>query len=338
MTRPESFNDPDSFNQAATFVGSDTGLTEVPLPGGNLIAPDEMIATPEGGESAATGGIGIQIARVFVENKLAVVGLFVIIFMVLFCYVGPHFYQTNQTNAQLVLNNPSNAQPQKAFPLGTDGVGFDVLGRLMYGGQSSLLVGFTASFVATVMGVAWGAVSGFFGGSLDAVMMRIVDIFLSIPVLFLLIALVTIFHETLSLLILVIAFVSWLIPARLVRGETLSLRVREYVQAVRVMGGSRRRIVGRHIVPNAIGTIVVFATFQVADSILLLAALGFLGFGVPAPQTDWGTMLSNGAASAGNGWWWQIYPAGICIVLVVVAFNFVGDALRDSLEVRLQRR
>ena len=104
------------------------------------------------------------------------------------------------------------------------------------------------------------------------------------------------------------------------------------------MGGSRRRIVGRHIVPNAIGTIVVFATFQVADSILLLAALGFLGFGVPAPQTDWGTMLSNGANSAGNGWWWEIYPAGIAIVLVVVAFNFVGDALRDSLEVRLQRR
>ena len=102
------------------------------------------------------------------------------------------------------------------------------------------------------------------------------------------------------------------------------------------MGSSR--IVGRHIIPNAIGTIVVFATFQVADSILLLAALGFLGFGVPSPQTDWGTMLSNGVNAAGNGWWWQIYPAGIGIILVVVAFNFVGDALRDALEVRLQRR
>ena len=140
------------------------------------------------------------------------------------------------------------------------------------------------------------------------------------------------------LIILVIAFVSWLIPARLIRGETLTLRVREYVQAVRVMGGSGSRIVGRHIIPNAIGTIVVFATFQVADSILLLAALGFLGFGVPAPGTDWGTMLSNGADAAGNGWWWEIYPAGIAIILVVVAFNFVGDALRDALEVRLQRR
>jgi peptide/nickel transport system permease protein len=150
---------------------------------------------------------------------------------------------------------------------------------------------------------------------------------------------VTIFqHVSATLLIGVIAFVSWLIPARLIRGETLSLRTREYVQAVRVAGGSRTRIVGRHIIPNSVGTIVVFATFQVADSILLLAALGYLGFGVPAPLTDWGTMLSNGASAAGNGWWWQIYPAGLCIVLVVVAFNFIGDALRDSLEVRLQRR
>jgi len=124
----------------------------------------------------------------------------------------------------------------------------------------------------------------------------------------------------------------------LIRGETLTLRTREYVQAVRVMGGSSSRIVNRHIIPNTVGTIVVFATFQVADSILLLAALGFLGLGVPAPQTDWGTMLSTGVASAGNGYWWQIYPVGICIVLVVVAFNYVGDALRDALEVRLQQR
>ena len=146
-------------------------------------------------------------------------------------------------------------------------------------------------------------------------MMRIVDMLLSIPVLFLLIALVTIFKQSEVLIIVVIAFVSWLVPARLVRGETLTLRVREYVQAVRVMGGSRTRIVGRHIVPNAIGTIVVFATFQVADSILLLAALGFIGLGIPAPGTDWGTMLSNGVDSAALGYWWEIYPAGLCIVL-----------------------
>jgi peptide/nickel transport system permease protein len=169
-------------------------------------------------------------------------------------------------------------------------------------------------------------------------MMRFVDTVLSIPILFLLIVLAVIFHPSVSLLIFVIAAVSWLVPARLVRGETLSLRVREYVQAVRVMGGSRTRIVLRHIVPNAIGTIIVNATFQVADAIILLASLGFLGLGIQLPQTDWGSMLSNGVNFAIAGYWWEIYPAGLAIVLVVVAFNFVGDALRDSLEVRLQRR
>jgi peptide/nickel transport system permease protein len=208
----------------------------------------------------------------------------------------------------------------------------------MFGGQASLIVGFASAFIATVVGVTYGALSGFFGGWLDALLMRFVDILLSIPALFLLVALVTIFQSSEVLLILVIAFISWLVPARLIRGETLSLRVREYVQAVRIMGGSRRRIIGRHIVPNSIGTIVVFATFQVADSILLLAALGFLGLGIPPPGTDWGTMLSNGVNYALSGYWWEIYPAGLSIILVVIAFNFVGDSLRDALEVRLQQR
>jgi peptide/nickel transport system permease protein len=129
-----------------------------------------------------------------------------------------------------------------------------------------------------------------------------------------------------------------LIPARLVRGQSLTLRTREYVQAVRVMGGRRSRVVLRHIIPNTISTIIVNATFNVADAILLLAALGFIGLGVPPPQTDWGSMLSNGVNYALDGYWWEIYPAGLCIVLVVVAINFIGDALRDAFEVRLQQR
>jgi peptide/nickel transport system permease protein len=318
-------------------TGLDTGTSRIPMGMGETLRPD-MVLEPEGGESANVGGLGVQIFRVFIENKLAVAGLLVIVGIIAFCFLGPHFYHTNQTNQQAALLNSQNAPPGNGHPLGTDGTGFDILGRLMYGGQTSLIVGFASAFVATVVGVIYGAVSGFFGGWVDSLAMRLVDILLSIPVLFLLIALVTIYHASEALLIVVIAFVSWLVPARLIRGETLTLRVREYVEAVRVMGGGKSRIVGRHIIPNAIGTIVVFATFQVADSILLLAALGFLGFGVPSPQTDWGTMLSNGANAAGNGWWWEIYPAGIAIILVVVAFNFVGDALRDALEVRLQRR
>ena len=295
-------------------------------------------AAPEGGDSSSVGGMGRQILRVFVENKLAVVGLFVIVFFILFCFVGPLLYHTNQQNAELALNANQNAPPGTGDPLGTDATGFDMLGRLMFGGQASLIVGFSSAAAATVVGVIYGAVAGFIGGWIDAIMMRFVDMLLSVPVLFLLIALVTIYRQSEVLIIVVIAFVSWLIPARLIRGETLTLRVREYVEAVRVMGGSRTRIVGRHIVPNSIGTIVVFATFQVADSILLLAALGFIGLGIPAPGTDWGTMLSNGVDSAALGYWWEIYPAGLCIVLVVIAFNFIGDALRDALEVRLQRR
>ena len=258
----------------------------------------------------------------------------------LFCWLGPVFYHTNQTNAQEALvNSTSNAaaeRPTPAWapttPASTSSVGSCSAERTRSSWAS------LAAILGTVFGALYGAVSGFFGGWVDALMMRIVDILLSIPPLFLLIVLAVIFHPSLTVLILVIAFVSWLVPARLIRGETLTLRVREYVQAVRVMGGSRRRIVLRHIIPNAIGTIIVNATFQVADAILFLAALGFLGLGVQPPQTDWGSMLSNGVNYAIQGYWWEIYPAGLAIVLVVVAFNFIGDALRDSLEVRLQQR
>jgi peptide/nickel transport system permease protein len=309
----------------------------VPAPAGDIMPVEEVKVTPEGGDTSSVGGMGQQILRVFLENKLAVVGLFVIVFFILFCFVGPSLYHTNQNNSEAALSATLNGPPGSHHLLGTDNNGFDMVGRLMFGGQASLIVGFASAAAATVIGVIYGAVAGFVGGWIDAIMMRFVDMLLSVPVLFLLIALVTIFKQSEVLIIVVIAFVSWLVPARLVRGETLTLRVREYVQAVRVMGGSRTRIVGRHIVPNSIGTIVVFATFQVADSILLLAALGFIGLGIPAPGTDWGTMLSNGVDSAALGYWWEIYPAGLCIVFIVIAFNFIGDALRDALEVRLQR-
>jgi peptide/nickel transport system permease protein len=304
---------------------------------GRPVVPEE--AAPEGGEGAAIGGIGSQLVHVFAENRLAIVGVVIIVGMLLFCFVGPIVYPTNQSSTQAaLLFSTQNSPPSSAHLLGTDQSGFDVLGRIMYGGQVSLEVGFAAAAIATVVGVLFGAISGFFGGWVDSLMMRIVDVLLSVPILFLVIVLAVIFHPSLEILILVIGLTAWLIPARLVRGETLSLRVREYVLAVRVMGGSNTRIVLRHIIPNTIGTIIVNATFQIADAILLLAALGFIGLGVPAPLTDWGSMLADGVNAALDGYWWQIYPTGIAIVLVVVAFNFVGDALRDAFEVRLQRR
>jgi len=169
-------------------------------------------------------------------------------------------------------------------------------------------------------------------------MMRIVDSMLAIPTLFLLLVLAAMFVPSLPMLIFIVALVAWLTPARLIRGETLSLRTREYVDAVRVMGGTDARIVVRHIIPNTIGTIMVNATFQVADAILLVAALSYLGLGVPPPATNWGDMLSDGVAYTYAGYWWLIYPAGIAIVVTVVAFNLIGDAMRDAFEVRLQKR
>jgi peptide/nickel transport system permease protein len=168
--------------------------------------------------------------------------------------------------------------------------------------------------------------------------MRIVDIVLAIPALFIFIYLASVFRPTVILLIIVVSALSWVGPARLIRGETLSLRVREYVDAVRVMGGSSGRVIIRHIVPNTISTIVVNATFQVADAILILATLSFLGFGLPPPAATWGGMLTNGMNYLYDGYWWQIYPAGLIIVITVIAFNLIGDGLRDALEVRLQFR
>jgi peptide/nickel transport system permease protein len=272
---------------------------------------------------------------VFLENRMAIVGLGMIVFVVLFSFVGPLIYRTQQ-----FYNNPviANHAPSLAHPLGTDQVGYDVVGRLMLGGQSSLEIGFSAAFIAVVVGVAWGAVAGLAGGIVDSLMMRLVDAFLAVPFLFALILLGAIFTTSIPELIIVIGFVSWLVPARLVRGETLSLRMRDYVQAVRVMGGGRARILVRHIIPNTVGTIVVNATFQVADAILFVAVLSYLGLGVPPPATNWGSQLSSGLNYFFDGYWWLIYPAGIAIVLTVVSFNFVGDALRDAFEVRRRGR
>ncbi len=199
-------------------------------------------------------------------------------------------------------------------------------------------MGLAAAFVSCLFGSIYGAVSGFAGGVVDAFMMRIVDAVLSIPFIFLLVVLAVLIHPSAPTLILFIAATYWPGPARLVRGETLSLRTREYVAAVKVAGGRSSRAVLRHIMPNAIGTIIVQATFAVADAIIILSSLGFLGFGVQPPQTDWGSMLSDGLNFLTLGYWWLIYPAGIIIIATVVAFNFIGDALRDAFETRLQRR
>jgi peptide/nickel transport system permease protein len=275
--------------------------------------------------------------EVFAENRLALASLGMVVFIVLFCFVGPLVYHTDQVHTNL---SQTLCPASAAHLLGCDNVGYDQLGRLMVGGQTSLEVGFAAAIVAVFIGTLYGAFSGFVGGPVDSFLMRVVDAGLSIPYIMVIIILSVVFHPTTVIMIFIIAVFYWLGVARLVRGETLSLRTREYVQAVKIIGGGRSRAIVRHIVPNAIGTIIVQTTFAIADSILILAGLGFLGLGVQPPATDWGDMLSGGLTylQSGTNYWWLIYPPGIAIILTCIAFNFIGDALRDAFETRLQRR
>jgi len=297
-----------------------------------------MFSRPEGvtavavAEVAPDGGAAASRRRTRI-SVLGIIGLSIIVAACLFCFVGPLLYHTNQVASNLAA---SNLRPGKGHPLGTDDNGFDILGRLMIGGHSSLEIGAAVAVIATTLGVVWGAIAGFAGGLVDGIMMRIVDVILAVPALFLLLILATSVAPSTLELIVVLSFLAWQVPSRLVRGESLTLRTREFVQAVQVMGGGSTRAVIRHIIPNTISTIVVNATFQVADAILILAVLSYLGFGLPPPAATWGGMLSNGSSYIFAGYWWQIYPVGVLIVIVVIAFNFLGDALRDLLDVRLR--
>jgi peptide/nickel transport system permease protein len=302
-----------------------------------------LAPTPSAADAIVAGALPVGKPRssfrrgleVFVENKLAVTGTVIIAIMLIFCFIGPQFYHGNTT---VVDFGNETLAPGAGHPLGTDSNGNDVLARLMTSGQISMEVGIAAALLATVVGVLWGSIAGYFGGFLDAVMMRIVDAALSIPVLFFLLLLAAEVTPTEPILIAVIGLVSWLTTARLVRGEALSLRTREYVQAMKVMGGGGTRAVLRHIAPNAIGTIMVNLTFQVADAIGFIVALSYLGLGIRPPEEDWGAMLSNGVTYVSDGYWWLIVPAGFCIVIVITAIIWIGEGLRDAVEVRLQRR
>ncbi|MFB7270045.1 ABC transporter permease [Streptomyces sp. NPDC056244] len=293
-----------------------------------LIQPDQM----PGKATAATAASGSRLAvRRFLRNRLAVVGLGVVVFFFLFCFVVPLVYSTDQTHTML---EQVNLAPSGSHWLGTDAVGHDELGRLMYGGKVSLIVGLAAGILATLIGTLWGAAAGYAGGWIDAVMMRIVDAGIAIPALFILLVVSAITTPGLTGLIVILGVVSWLMPSRLIRAETLTLKNRDYVLTLRAIGGTHARAITRHILPNSVSTIIVAATFQIADAILLVAYVSYLGLGVQPPATDWGGMLSAGLTAAYSGYWWLILPPGLAIILVVWAFNAIGDGLRDAFDVR----
>ncbi|MGI5466546.1 ABC transporter permease [Streptomyces sp. CA-132043] len=295
----------------------------------------ELPAPAGTGAAAATPSLARRTTAVFARNRLALAGTAVLAGLLLLCFLGPLLHPTDQVHTDLARANL--APGADGHLLGTTDLGYDMLGRLMYGGRTSLEVGLAAGLLATLFGTVYGAVAGYFGGWLDAAMMRITDAALAIPALFLLVVVAAIVTPSKPVLILIIASVAWLSPARLIRGEALALRSRDYVHAMRLMGGGGGRAVFRHIVPNALGTVVVNATFQIADAILYVAYLSFLGLSIPPPAADWGSMLSAGITYTQVGHWWLIFPPGIAIVLTVAAFNFIGDGLRDAFDVRLQK-
>jgi ABC-type dipeptide/oligopeptide/nickel transport system permease subunit len=299
------------------------------------LPPLDITRAPEGGEIGPVQSGWRLAVREFASNRLAVAGVATLAFFVVLCFLGPLVYHANVLVTDL---SAANSPPGAGHPLGTDSEGIDVLGEIIKGGQASLEIGFMAAIFAIVIGALYGAISGLAGGILDSALMRVVDVLLSIPFLFVVLIMADRFGASVLSLSLLIGAFTWLVPARLVRGEVLSLRVRDFVAAARTAGATQWRLINRHLIPNALGVIIVNVTFNIADAILAVAYLGFLGFGLQYPNYDWGDLLSNGTQYIADGYWWLVYPVGFCIIATVMACNFIGDALRDALEVRLQQR
>lgn len=273
-------------------------------------------------------------ARRFRRNRLAVVGLAVIGALALVALLAPWLAPYDPVAQQDIIHT-SLLSPRLTHWLGTDRFGRDVLSRIIYGARISLSIGFLATAISITVGTLMGAVAGYFGGRVDAVLMRFTDLVLAFPRLILLILVVALFSPQLSVIILVLGLTQWPGTTRIVRGDVLSLKQREFVQAARALGFSRWRIIFRHLVPNVLAPVIVAATLGVGNTIVLEAGLSFLGIGVQPPTPSWGSMVADGRTALLGAWWVATFP-GLVIVLVVLAFNLVGDGLRDALDPRLR--
>jgi peptide/nickel transport system permease protein len=225
--------------------------------------------------------------------------------------------------------------PSARHWLGTDGLGRDILSRVLFGARISLTIGFVATAISITVGTLIGAIAGYAGGRIDAALMRFTDLVLSFPRLVLLILIVAVAGQSITVLILVLGLTQWPTTTRIVRGDVLSLREREFVQAARALGFGNGRILVRHVIPNVLAPVIVSATLGIGNTIVLEAGLSFLGLGPPPPTATWGTMLEAGRAVLDSAWWVAAFP-GLAIVTVVLAFNVAGDGLRDALDPRLR--
>ncbi len=264
----------------------------------------------------------------FMRNKAAMASLCVLIFITLLVVFGPMLanFSYDETDWYAM-----HAAPSATHWFGTDALGRDLFVRTLIGGRISLMVGIMGAFVAVLIGTLYGAASGFIGGRTDRVMMRILEILYAIPFMFLVIVLVTFFGRNIVLIFVAIGAIAWLDMARIVRGQTLSLRSKEFIEAAHVCGVSQWRIITRHIVPNVLGIVAVYSTLLIPAMILTESFLSFLGLGVQEPMTSWGALLQEGANTMEVAIWQLIFPAAFMIV-TLFCFNYVGDGLRDALD------
>ena len=266
--------------------------------------------------------------RRLIQNRAAMVGGITILVLIILAVFAPWIapYSYSYQNLDIGASPPS-----AEHLLGTDVLGRDLLSRLLYGARISLLVGFVATGVALVIGVSWGIIAGYFGGRIDSVMMRIVDVLYGLPFIIFIILLMVIFGRNIWLLFAAIGAVEWLTMARIVRAQVIGLKNQEFVQAAQVMGVNNFSMFRRHILPNILGPIAVYATLTIPQVMLLEAFLSFLGLGIQPPMSSWGTLIRYGVESMEEHYWLLIYP-GLTFTITLFALNFFGDGLRDALD------
>lgn len=268
------------------------------------------------------------IIRRILKNKIAVTGLFFLSIILIVAIFAPIIapYDPYRIDVYKVLEPPS-----KSHIFGTDELGRDVFSRIVYGARVSLKVGIIAMGIAILTGTILGSIAGYYGGFIDSFIMRLVDVMLAFPTLFLILAVVAVLEPSIYIIMVVIGLTGWMDVARLVRAEVLSLKEREFVLASKAIGASSMRIIFKHILPNAIYPVIVSATFAVGGAILVESGLSFLGLGIQPPEPSWGGILSVGKDYITVAWWLSFFP-GIAIFLTVLSFNLLGEALRDALD------
>ncbi len=297
------------------------------------MAVKELPAAPTRARAASSDSPWRQALRRLLQHHLAVAGMITIAILVILALLGDEFRAYDQHILLAFVNQPPGALP--GYPLGTDALGRDVLARLLVGGRISILVALTSVAIATTIGVIVGVVAGTLGGKVDGFLMRIVDVVLSFPTILLLLVVSALVGPGLFTLIVMIGLVSWAPASRIVRGQTLALREATFVEAARVVGVSNWKLIQKHVVPNIMAPVIVFATFGVAAVVIFEASLSYLGLGVQQPTPSWGNMINVARSiTALERYPWQWVPPAFCIVLMVLSVNFVGDGLRDALDTR----